>query len=67
MAGLLERALDAVRDLPAAARDGIVGAVPAGARDEAPAPLTRDARAAVSVSKAAVRGELASEVPPSAV
>jgi len=64
MTKLLERALDAIRDLPPDAQDGIAHGVLrlAGADDEAPLPLTPEEHAAIVASKAAAaRGEFATE------
>ncbi len=64
MTKLLEKALDAVRQLPADDQDVIARAMLAlaGKGDGEPAPLTAEERAAIERSKAAAaRGELASE------
>ena len=64
MTKLLERALDAVRDLPDDAQDDIAQVVLrlAGADDEAPIPLTPEEEAAIRVSKAAAaRGDFATD------
>jgi hypothetical protein len=64
MTKLLDRALEAARNLPAAAQDDIARVVLrlAGADDEPPVPLTPDEQAAVAASKAAAaRGEFAAD------
>jgi hypothetical protein len=64
MTKLLDRALEAARNLPAAAQDDIARVVLrlAGADDEPPVPLTSDEQAAVATSKAAAaRGEFATD------
>jgi hypothetical protein len=64
MTKLLEKALEAVRQLPADDQDEIARAMLAlaGQADEAPVPLNDDERAAIERSKAAAaRGELASD------
>jgi predicted transcriptional regulator len=64
MTKLLDRALEAARNLPAAAQDDIARVVLrlAGADDEPPVPLTPDEQAAVAASKAAAaRGEFATD------
>jgi hypothetical protein len=64
MTKLLDRALEAARNLPAAAQDDIARVVLrlAGADDEPPVLLTPDEQAAVAASKAAAaRGEFATD------
>ncbi|MGC2414172.1 MAG: hypothetical protein WA459_15920 [Stellaceae bacterium] len=64
MTNLLDRALEAARNLPPDAQDDIARIVLrlAGADDEAPVPLTADEAAAIAASKAAAaRGEFATE------
>jgi hypothetical protein len=64
MTKLLDRALEAARNLPAAAQDDIARVVLrlAGADDEPPVPLTPGEQAAVATSKAAAaRGEFATD------
>jgi hypothetical protein len=61
---LLDRALEAARNLSPEAQDNIARVVLrlAGADDEPPVPLTPDEQAAVAASKAAAaRGELATD------
>jgi hypothetical protein len=60
MTKLLERALDAVRDLPDEAQDDIAQVLLrlVGTDDEKPLPLSADERAAIEASKrAAARGD----------
>lgn len=64
MTKLLDRALEAVRNLPPAAQDDIARVVLrlAGADDETPMPLTPEEQTAVAGSKAAAaRGEFATD------
>jgi hypothetical protein len=64
MTKLLERALEAMRDLPPDAQDRIAHVVLRliGADDEAPLPLTPEQHAAIAASKAAAaRGQFATE------
>jgi hypothetical protein len=64
MTKLLDRALEAARNLPPAAQDDIARLVLrlAGADNEPPVPLTPDEQAAVAGSKAAAaRGEFATD------
>jgi hypothetical protein len=64
MTKLLERALDAVRDLPADAQDDIAHVLLrlVGADDEGPIPLTPVEEAAIRASKAAAaRGDFATD------
>lgn len=64
MTKLLEKALDAVRQLPADDQDEIARAMLAllGQGDELPVPLSSDERAAIELSRAAAaRGEFASD------
>ena len=64
MTKLLDRALEAARDLPPAEQDDIARVILrlAGADDEPPVPLTSEEQAAVSASKtAAARGEFATD------
>jgi hypothetical protein len=64
MTKLLERALDAVRDLPDEAQDDIAQVVLrlVGAEDDEPIPLTADEQAAIGVSKgAAARGDFTTD------
>ena len=64
MTELLDRALNAIRALPANAQDDIAHIILqlAGANDEPPAVLMPDERSAVAVSKAAAaRGEFATD------
>jgi hypothetical protein len=61
---LLDRALEAARDLPPEAQDDIARVVLrlAGADDEPPVPLSPDEQAAIAASKAAAaRGEFATD------
>lgn len=61
---LLERALEAARNLPADAQDDIAHIVLrlTGADDEPPAPLTPEEQADIAASKAAAaRGEFATD------
>jgi hypothetical protein len=63
MTELLERALEAARELPPAAQDDIARLVLQLAADDAPVvPLTGEERAAIARSKAAAaRGEFATD------
>jgi len=64
MTKLLERALEAMRDLPPDVQDGIANVVLRliGADDEAPLALTPEQHAAIAASKAAAaRGQFATE------
>ena len=64
MTRLLDRALEAARNLPPEAQDDIARVVLrlAGADDEPPVPLTPDEQAAIAASKAAAaRGEFATD------
>jgi hypothetical protein len=64
MTKLLERALEAMRDLPPDAQDGIAHVVLrlTGADDEVPLALTPEELVAIALSKAAAsRGEFATE------
>ena len=64
MTKLLDQALEAARNLPPEAQDGIAHVVLrlAGADDEPPVPLTAEEQAAIASSKAAAaRGEFASD------
>jgi hypothetical protein len=63
MTKLLDQALEAARGLPPAAQDDIARVVLllAGADDEAPVALTPEERAAIAASKAAGRGEFATD------
>jgi hypothetical protein len=64
MTELLDKALAAVRNLPAAEQDNLARVILrlTGADDEAPLPLTREEKAAVAASKrAAARGEFATD------
>jgi hypothetical protein len=64
MTKLLERALDAVRDLPDDAQDDIAQVLLrlVGADDDAPIPLTPDEQRAIEISKAAAaRGDFATD------
>lgn len=64
MTKLLDRALEAARNLPPEAQDDIARVVLqlVGADDETPVPLTPDEHTAISASKAAAaRGEFATD------
>ncbi|HEX3883576.1 MAG TPA: hypothetical protein VHW66_13025 [Stellaceae bacterium] len=64
MTRLLERALDAIRDLPEDAQDDIAQVLLrlAGADDGKPIPLTSDEEAAIRASQAeATRGDFATD------
>jgi predicted transcriptional regulator len=63
MTKLLDRALEAVRDLPADAQDDIARIVlQLAGRDEAPVALSREESSAIAASKAAAaRGEFATD------
>jgi hypothetical protein len=64
MTELLNKALDAARNLPPAAQDDIARVILrlAGADDEVPIPLTPEEKAAVAASKrAAARDEFATD------
>jgi hypothetical protein len=63
MTKLLDQALEAARNLPADAQDDIARVVLrlAGADDEPPVPLTPEEQTAIAASKAAARGEFATD------
>ena len=64
MTKLLDRALEAARNLPADVQDDIARVVLrlTGADDETPVPLTTEEQTAISASKAAAaRGEIATD------
>ena len=63
MTRLLDQALAAARNLPPDEQDHIARIVLrlTGVDDEAPAPLTPEEQAAIAASKAAARGEFATD------